>query len=90
MTVDLVIRGGTVYDGTGSEGFVADVAVAGGRVVQIGAVDAPDAPSLDAAGLAVAPGFIDIHSRPASGQRPLPGRHHRGGRELRLRLLPDP
>ena len=62
MTVDLVIRGGTVYDGTGADGVVTDVAVADGRVVQLGPVDAGDAPSIDAAGLAVAPGFIDIHS----------------------------
>ncbi len=57
-----MIRGGTVYDGTGSDGFVADVGIAEGRVVLVGAVESADAPRLDAAGLAVAPGFIDIHS----------------------------
>lgn len=62
MTVDLVIRGGTVYDGSGAEGLVADVAVADGRIVQVGRVEAGEAPELDAVGLAVAPGFIDIHS----------------------------
>jgi N-acyl-D-amino-acid deacylase len=62
VTVDLVIRGGTVHDGTGGEPFAADVALADGRVAVIGAVGAADAAELDATGLAVAPGFIDIHS----------------------------
>src|SRR6059036_1872682 len=59
---DLVIRGGTVYDGTGSAGTMCDVAVRGDRIVEIGHVTARGARELDAAGLAVAPGFIDVHS----------------------------
>jgi len=59
---DLVIRGGTVYDGTGSAGTMGDVAVRGDRIVEIGHVTARGARELDAAGLAVAPGFIDVHS----------------------------
>lgn len=59
---DIVIAGGTVYDGFGGEGIVADVAIDGGRVTGIG----PDAGAarerIDATGLAVAPGFIDPHS----------------------------
>ncbi len=64
MSVDLLIRGGTVVDGTGSPARPADVAVTGGRVVAIG----PDARSehadrvVDADGLAVTPGFVDLHT----------------------------
>ena len=61
MSFDVVIRGGTVYDGTGTEGRVADVGVKDGRIAAIGVLAANGA-ELDAAGLAVAPGFIDIHS----------------------------
>ena len=57
----LVIRNGTVYDGTGAEGRIADVAIDEGRIAGIGQVDA-DALEIDAAGLTVAPGFVDIHS----------------------------
>jgi len=59
--VKLLIRNGTVYDGTGAEGRVADVAIEDGRVAGIGQLEA-EADVIDAAGLAVAPGFIDIHS----------------------------
>lgn len=60
--VDLVIRGGTVYDGTGGPGVVADVSVRGDRVVAVGAIPARGGDEVDARGLAVAPGFIDVHS----------------------------
>jgi N-acyl-D-amino-acid deacylase len=59
---DVVIRGGTVYDGTGAPGFAADVALRGDRIAAIGAVDGRGRDELDARGLAVAPGFIDVHS----------------------------
>ena len=61
VSFDVVIRGGTVYDGTGAEGRVADVGVKDGRIAAIGSLE-PNGRELDAAGLAVAPGFIDIHS----------------------------
>ncbi len=61
MDADIVIRGGTVVDGTGAPGRTADVAVADGRIVGVG-----DGLSgtrvLDASGQIVAPGFIDIHT----------------------------
>ena len=59
----LVIRGGTVFDGSGAPGIEADVAIDGGRVVAIGKNLQDDgAVVIDAHGMAVAPGFIDIHS----------------------------
>jgi N-acyl-D-amino-acid deacylase len=57
----LVIRNGTVLDGTGAEPFRADVAVGGERIESIGEIG-PCANELDATGRYVAPGFIDIHS----------------------------
>ena len=57
----LVIRGGTVVDGTGSPGYAADVSVAAGRIVAIGQGLTGDH-ELDATGCVVSPGFIDIHT----------------------------
>src|SRR6185295_14218794 len=62
MTPDLVIRGGTVVDGTGAAPVAADVAVTGGAIAAIGRIEARGARELDAAGCLVTPGFIDIHS----------------------------
>jgi N-acyl-D-amino-acid deacylase len=59
---DLVIRGGTVYDGTGAPGVRADVGVRADRVVACGTILTRGDDELDAEGLAVAPGFIDVHS----------------------------
>jgi N-acyl-D-amino-acid deacylase len=63
MSTSLVIRGGTVHDGSGGPGRVADVLVEGDRIVAVGpAVGDPDAPTLDATGLVVAPGFVNVLS----------------------------
>ena len=61
MDAALVIRGGTVVDGTGSPGRRADVAVEDGRIVAVGE-GLRGAEELDAAGQVVAPGFVDIHT----------------------------
>ncbi len=59
---ELIIRGGTVLDGTGAEARTADVAVAGGRIVEVGRLDAEAPEEIDADGLLVTPGFVDIHT----------------------------
>lgn len=59
----LVIRRGTVFDGLGAEGRTLDVAIAGGRIAAIGEqLPGRGREEIDARGLAVAPGFVDIHS----------------------------
>ena len=61
MPADVVIRGGTVFDGSGEPGRVADVAIKGDVIEQIGS-NLEGKVELDASGCAVAPGFIDIHT----------------------------
>ena len=61
--VDILIRGGTVVDGTGAEAFAADVAVSGDQVSVVPRGHGLDAGrAIDASGRVVAPGFIDLHS----------------------------
>ncbi|MCA9774450.1 MAG: D-aminoacylase, partial [Myxococcales bacterium] len=55
---DLVIRGGTVLDGTGGEPRLADVAVTGDRIAEVGAVSGSGREEIDARGLLVTPGFV--------------------------------
>jgi N-acyl-D-amino-acid deacylase len=62
MALDLLIRGGTVVDGSGGARFTADIGVAGGKIVEIGRIKAVAARTLDADGLIVSPGFIDGHT----------------------------
>ena len=62
MELDCVIRGGTLADGTGGALREADVAIAGGRIVAVGKVDDRGAEEIDAAGLLVTPGFVDVHT----------------------------
>ncbi|HVC60763.1 MAG TPA: amidohydrolase family protein [Acetobacteraceae bacterium] len=62
MTLDLVIRNGTIVDGSGMGRYRADVGIADGRIVEIGRIRAPAQRSINADGLIVAPGFIDGHT----------------------------
>ena len=59
---DLIVRGGTVVDGTGAEPFVADVAVRDGRIAAVGCGLGAAAEEIDAGGMLVTPGFVDIHT----------------------------
>jgi N-acyl-D-aspartate/D-glutamate deacylase len=60
--LDYAITGGTVIDGTGAEGFRADIGIKDGRIVQIGPLEEPAEQTVDAAGLLVTPGFVDPHT----------------------------
>jgi N-acyl-D-aspartate/D-glutamate deacylase len=60
--LDVVIRGATVVDGTGTPGQPADVAVHDGRIVAVGTVDDAATEVIDAEGLVVTPGFVDPHT----------------------------
>ena len=91
---DLVIRGGTVVDGTGRAPIEADVGIKGNRIAAIGTIATNGAEEIDAKGKLVTPGFVDIHTHydgqavwdshmtPSSMAR----RHHRGDGQLRRRL----
>jgi N-acyl-D-aspartate/D-glutamate deacylase len=59
---DLIIRGGTVVDGTGRPPFEADVAIRDGVIVSVGEVEGGARQEIDARGLVVTPGFVDIHT----------------------------
>ena len=59
---DLVVRGGTIHDGTGAPPRLGDIAIDGDRIAEVGRGLAAGAAEIDARGMAVAPGFIDIHS----------------------------
>jgi len=59
---DLVLRGGTVFDGSGAPGFVADVAVRSGLIAAVGQNLVPGREEIDATGRIVTPGFVDIHT----------------------------
>ncbi len=69
----LLIRGGTVIDGTGSPGRVADVLITGDRIARVGTIDPAEAPAarvIDATGKVVTPGFIDAHCHGTPLERP--------------------
>ena len=59
---DLIIRNGTVVDGTGGEMVAADVGISGGRIVEVGQIDAVGAAEIDARDRLVMPGFVDVHT----------------------------
>ena len=55
---DLILRGGEIHDGTGSDGFIGDVAISNGEIAEIGDVgEAGGAETIDVSGLVVSPGF---------------------------------
>ena len=62
MAFDLIIRGGTGVDGTGAPPITADVAVEGDRIAEVGRVEGRARREIDADGLVVTPGFVDIHT----------------------------
>jgi N-acyl-D-amino-acid deacylase len=62
MPLDLLIRNGTIVDGSGAEPYHADIAVVEGRIAEIGKPTGPAKQVVDADGLVVAPGFIDPHT----------------------------
>ena len=93
---DLVIRGGTVVDGTGAPVYAADVALNGDAIAAVGSIAAEQGRRvLDATGLHVCPGFVDIHSHSDGALLQYPtataaaaGLHHRAGRQLRSAAAP--
>ena len=63
VSFDVIIYGGTVYDGTGAEGRRADIGISGDRITAVGVFSNVKAPvMIDARGMAVAPGFINMLS----------------------------
>ena len=67
---DLIIRNGTVYDGSGSAPFAADVAIRDGRIAAVEAGLAGSASQeIDAQGKSITPGFIDVHNTLSSTER---------------------
>jgi N-acyl-D-amino-acid deacylase len=77
MTYDLVIRNGIVVDGLGGEPSVGDVAVSGGVIAAVGAVDGEGTREIDATGLLVTPGFVDLHTHYDGQAIWSDRRHHR-------------
>ena len=59
---DLILRGATVYDGSGTPGRTADVAVRDGRIAEVGRVGGAARETVDASGLALMPGIVDLHT----------------------------
>lgn len=59
---DLVIRGGTIFDGSGSPGVVGDIGIRADRIIAVGEINGSGVRTIDASGLYVTPGFIDMHS----------------------------
>lgn len=59
---DIIIRGGSIHDGTGEKAFTGDIAISGDRIVEVGTVEGRAKREIDAGGLMVAPGWVDIHT----------------------------
>src|SRR6185436_2953642 len=61
--LDLIVKGGRIADGTGNPSFVGDVGIQRGRIVAVGNLaGAKAARTIDATGLVIAPGFVDMHN----------------------------
>jgi len=60
--LDMIIRGGSVIDGSGAPARLADVGIRDGRIAAIGTVTEAAREEIDATGLTVAPGFVDVHT----------------------------
>ena len=60
--LDLWIRNGTIIDGTGAPRFEADLGIRGGVIDCVGATDEPAVREIDAQGLLVTPGWVDVHT----------------------------
>ena len=59
---DLIVRSGQIYDGTGSPSFLADIGIRSGRIAEVGRIAGRGVQEIDADGMIVAPGFVDIHT----------------------------
>jgi N-acyl-D-aspartate/D-glutamate deacylase len=59
---DIVIRGGTIIDGTGKAAFTGDIAIADGRIAGVGGKQGPARREIDTTGLMVTPGWVDVHT----------------------------
>lgn len=62
MTYDLLIKNGRIYDGSGTDSYGGNIAVKGGHIVAVGEVDGEAKETINADGLAVSPGFVDVHT----------------------------
>ena len=62
MRYDIIIRNGTIVDGTGQPSVQADIGVRGDRIVAVGSLSGDAGQAIDATDHVVAPGFIDVHS----------------------------
>jgi N-acyl-D-aspartate/D-glutamate deacylase len=98
---DIVIRGGTIVDGTGQPAFTGDLAVDGGRIAVVGGKAGPARRDIDADGLLVTPGWVDVHTHydgqatwdpilAPSSSLLVARRHDHPVRQLRGRFRPGP
>ena len=59
---DTVIRGGNIVDGSGKPGYTGDVALKDGKIAQVGGKAGPGTREIDASGLLITPGWVDVHT----------------------------
>jgi N-acyl-D-amino-acid deacylase len=65
QSVDILIKGGTIYDGSDAKPYVGDIAISGDRIVFVGPKASMSAKrTIDATGMVVSPGFVDGHAHP--------------------------